>query len=390
MLVRDLPTPALLIEKSRLENNLERMQARAGDHDVRLRPHVKTHKSLTLARMQREAGATGITVAKPSEAEVFVNGGFDDVRIAYPAATGQHLERICSLMDLARISFCVDTLEGARAASDHFEERGMAASVLVEVDTGYGRCGIPWDSRSSVEFVRSVTEMAGIQTVGILTHAGNSYAGPANDAETAYESVQRVAAEEQDRMIDFAKNLYEAGLNLPPRDTFDISIGSTPTMSAFSGRQSDGFRVTEIRPGNYVFNDAIQVALGVARTQDCALTVLASVVSRHRDQRSHERVFLDAGRKVFTSDTGYGTRGFGIAVHSPKTMMPLPHTALGKLSEEHGWLTVPGGATVSVGDRVRVIPNHACVTMHTQERVFLVDGEQVIDEIAIDARGAAT
>ena len=387
MLIRDLPTPALLIEQSRLESNLARMQARASDNGVRLRPHIKTHKSIDLARMQREAGASGITVAKPSEAECFVNGGLNDVRIAYPSVARHHLERIAGLMDRANVSFCIDTIDGARAASDFFESRGLTADILIEVDCGYGRCGIPWDSPDSIDFGAEISRLRGLRIVGILTHAGHSYSGPKTSEEPPNVYVQRVAVEERDRMLTFAKKLYESGIRLPARDRFEISIGSTPTMSAFTNASLDGFSVTEIRPGNYVFNDAIQVALGVARPQECALTVLATVVSKHRDRRSHERLFLDAGRKVLTSDSGFRTNGFGLIVHSPSTMVPLPHALIHKLSEEHGWMEVPGGSTLSVRDRVRIVPNHACVVMNTQNVAYLVSNEKVIREIRIDARG---
>lgn len=387
MLVRDLPTPVLLIEQRRLENNLESMQVRATDNGVRLRPHVKTHKSVELAQMQRKVGASGITVAKPSEAECFVNGGFTDVRIAYPAVARHHLERIAGLIDRARISFCIDTIEGARNASEFFESRGISAEVLIEVDCGYGRCGVLWDSDDSIGFVEAVAALKGLQITGILTHAGHSYSGPVSDDETPREFVSRIATEERDRMLAFACRLYEARLKLPSRDEFEISIGSTPTMSVFTNTTADVFAITEIRPGNYIFNDAMQIALGVAKPQECALTVLATVVSKHRDVRSHERIFLDAGRKVLTSDTGFGTNGFGIVMHSSTTMTPLPHARVTKLSEEHGWMEVRGGSTLSIGDRVRVIPNHACVVMNTQTQAYLVSGTKVVREIQIDARG---
>jgi D-serine deaminase-like pyridoxal phosphate-dependent protein len=390
MLIRDLPTPALLIEQSRLESNLARMQARASDNDVRLRPHVKTHKSIDLARMQRESGASGITVAKPSEAECFVNGGLNDIRIAYPSVARHHLERIAGLMDRATVSFCIDTMEGARAASDFFESRGLTANILIEVDCGYGRCGIPWDSPDSIGFGVEVSRLRGLKIIGILTHAGHSYSGPAVAAESPSAYVQRIAIEERDRMLALAKRLYESGIRLPSRDKFEISIGSTPTMSAFTNASIDGFSITEIRPGNYVFNDAIQVALGVARPQECALTVMATVVSKHRDRRSHERIFLDTGRKILTSDSGFRTEGYGLIVHSPTTMAPLPHAVINKLSEEHGWMEVRGGSTLSVRDTVRIIPNHACVVMNTQNVAYLVSNEKVLREIRIDARGLGT
>ena len=265
MNIRDLPTPSLLIEQSRLESNIERMQARADDNRVALRPHVKTHKSIALASRQRNAGARGITVAKPSEAAVFVNEGFDDVRIAYPMISSHQLDEVCSLTDRARLSFCVDTMEGATLASNHFAERGRVAEVLIEVDAGYGRCGLPDDDDGSVQLAKEIADLPGLNVIGILTHAGHAYGGPTDD-ESVDGRISRISAEERDRMLSFATKLYQSGASLPNREDFEISIGSTPSISKFSNRSVEGFTVTEIRPGNYIFNDAIQVALGVART----------------------------------------------------------------------------------------------------------------------------
>ncbi len=391
MLIHELPTPCVLVEESRLANNLAEMAARAADNNVRLRPHVKTHKSVALAKRQLASGAIGITVAKPSEAEVFVHAGFSDIRIAYSVATEHHFERIASLMDRSRISFCIDTMEAARSASEFFSARGLTAQILIEVDCGYGRCGVEWDDRESVDFVRAVASLPGLHVVGILTHAGHAYGGPSQIDSSVSASVKRIAEEERDRMLVFASSLFDAGVLEIEREHFEISIGSTPTMSVFRNVARNGLTVTEIRPGNYVFNDAIQVALEVAPLRDCALTVLTSVISRHRNPRdSHERLFLDAGRKVLTSDTGYRTNGYGIVLHSASKMHALPHARIGKLSEEHGWVDVPGGSTLAVRDRVRVVPNHACVVVNTQRSIYLVDGEQVVREISINAQGCVT
>ena len=391
MLIHELATPCVLIEKSRLDSNLAAMAARAADNDVQLRPHVKTHKSVVLARMQLESGAKGITVAKPSEAEVFAHAGISDIRIAYAASAEHHFEKIADLMDRSRVSFCIDTMEGAREASAFFNARGLTARVLIEVDCGDGRCGVVWDDRGSIDFVRSVSSLPGLQILGILTHAGHAYDGPGPDDASSHASVARIADEERDRMLAFASILLNSGAVRIDRDHFEISIGSTPTMSAFHNVSRDGLRITEIRPGNYIFNDAIQSALGVAPLRNCALTVYSSIISKHPDPRgSHERVFLDAGRKILTSDTGYGTDGYGVILHSASTMTPLPHAHLDKLSEEHGWVDVPGGSTLAVRDRVRIVPNHSCVVMNTQRVAHLVDGEHRIREIAVDARGCVT
>jgi len=158
-------------------------------------------------------------------------------------------------------------------------------------------------------------------------------------------------------------------------------------MAAFENAERGGFRITEIRPGNYVYYDAMQVSLGAATLDDCALTVEATVVSRHRDRSGQDRLYLDAGKKVLTADTGALTEGYGIILYNPADMVPHPHARLTGLSEEHGWVKVRGGATFGVGDRVRIVPNHACVTVHTQDTFYLVDDGEVVDELPVDARG---
>jgi D-serine deaminase-like pyridoxal phosphate-dependent protein len=386
MLIDDLPTPVLLIEEHRLENNLARMAARASENGVSLRPHVKTHKSVSLARRQMAHGAAGITVAKPGEAEAFVQAGIDDVRIAYPLVSTHRLEAVAAMMRSARVSFCVDSTEAAYAASQFFASNDLKAGVLMEVDTGYGRSGFRDNESASIRAAAEIARLPGLRLEGLLTHAGHSYHGP-RKGETLAEALGRVSNEERDRMIAFACTLREAGVKGATPGNLELSIGSTPSMAAFNNVEKNGFTITEIRPGNYLFHDAMQVALGVAGIADCALTVLATVVSRHRDRSGKERLFIDAGKKVLTTDVGYGTPGHGLILFNSATMETLPHVQITGLSEEHGWVQVSGGSTLKIGDRVRVVPNHACVTMHTQDQAYIVDGDRVVEKIAIDARG---
>lgn len=390
MHIEALPTPCVLVDRPRLQRNLARMQDKANAQGVRLRPHTKTHKSIALAQMQVDAGAQGLTVAKTGEAEVFVEAGFDDVRLAYCIVGTDKHQRLLNLMDRARISFCVDTPAGAQAASDFYDRHGHTAEVLVEVDGGYGRCGVRWDDPDAVDFVRFVAGLPGLRLVGLLTHAGQSYHGPQDLQETAAAALQRTSREERDRMLHLAARLAEAGVPGVDPATFDLSIGSTPSMRYFENAEQGGFRITEIRPGNYVFNDAIQVGLQVARLDACALSVYTTVISKHRDYSGKERVFLDAGKKVFTSDVGYNTHGFGTLLYSARTMQPLPHAHLDALSEEHGWVHVPGGATLDVGDRVRVVPNHACVVAGMRQELYLVEADAVVGTLSVDALGKVT
>lgn len=384
MILDDLPTPCLLVERSRLEANLQAMQSRADDNKVRLRPHIKTHKSIPLARMQVGLGARGVTVAKVGEAERITRGGFDDIRIAYPVVGDDKLERILALRETARISFCVDTAAGARMASDYLSAKEIELEVLLIVDVGAGRCGVDPDDDRAVRLARDVAEMPGLNLSGILTHAGQAYKGP-GDGETKEAALRRVSDHERDVMLRFAGRLREAGLAEPA--SFEISVGSTPTARVFEERELGGFRVTELRPGNYVFYDAMQVALGSARLDECALTVLTTVVSRHRNRSGRERLFADAGSKTVTSDTGALTEGYGQLLYNARRMQPMPHARITNLSEEHAWIEVAGGSTLEVGSRIRFVPNHACVCMNLQDVVYVVDGENVVDSWPVDARG---
>ena len=386
MTVDDLSTPALLVDATRLHKNLDAMQTTADENGVRLRPHAKTHKCSALARRQVKNGAAGLTVATVQEAETFVAAGIDDVRIAYPVTGRDKHARVQALRSDSRISFTVDTVRGAEQASAVYADHDPV-DVLMEVDVGHGRCGVPWrHDEAAVHLARRITDLPGLSLTGILTHAGQAYDGP-TEGTSPKDALERVAGHERDRMLRMAARLAQAGVPAANRETFDLSIGSTPTMAAFENRERDGFRITEIRPGNYVVHDAMQVGLGAASFEDCAITVLTTVVSTQRTADGPNRVFVDAGKKVFTTDTGNGTDGYGRPIADPETMSPAPDLHLDRLSEEHGWLTAPPSSSLRVGDRLRIVPNHACVTVANHSTLHVVDGSDVIDRWAIDAAG---
>ena len=387
MILSELPTPAILIEKSRLESNLAEMQSRATREGVVLRPHTKTHKSVYIASRQRDLGAQGLTVAKMGEAETFAAAGFTDIRLAYALYGDEKYARVSALLPTCRISFCVDTKEGAQAASDFFSKAGQVVDVVIETDIGYHRCGVLWDEAESATFAKWVDGLPGLRVCGILTHAGHAYYGPQSEGETLSESLQRVSNQERDRMLEFAVSLRNAGVKAAVDGSLEISIGSTPSLRYFQNKTHEGFRVTEIRPGNYVFHDQTQVNLGVCGWENCALTVHATVFSKHKNDDSSERLFLDSGKKVLTSDGAYKAEGYGRILYDSKAMVPMPHAVINALSEEHGWVRVRGGSTLNVGDTVRVVPNHSCVVANTQPVMYLVDGDEVVSTISVDAQG---
>ena len=382
MLVSDLSTPALLVDAARLAANIDRMQGQADAAGVALRPHAKTHRTAEIAAMQTDRGARGLTVATLDEAEAFAAAGFRDLRLATPVAGPQKLARIAALLDAGvRVTFTVDTEAGARLASAAFAGRTEAVGVLLEIDTGQHRCGVPL--ATAVALGQAVAALPGLALVGVLTHGGHGYDGPA-PGETPRDALVRAMESERDGLLDAAARLGAAGLL--DSTTAEISLGSTPTFSVFEPATRDGFRVTEARPGAYVFGDAQQVALGAVDLRDCALMCLATVLSKRRFDDGTEQAIVDAGKKTLTSDTGAGVDGFGTVLYSPRTMVENMHARVVRLSEEHGTVETPGGLIYDVGDPVFLVPNHACVAVATRRSLFAVDGDEVVGEWAVLAR----
>ena len=387
----DVPTPAVLVCARRLERNLERMAAKAARERVELRPHAKTHRSIALASKQRSHGAAGLTVAKVGEAEVFAAAGFDDLRVAYPLVQRQQFERLIRLQEAGtKVSFLADSREGVEQAKNVFRECGAKGRVLIKVDCGYGRVGIPWHDPGLEDLARLIDDAESLELVGVLTHAGQSYDGPSAPDESKAEALARYAELERDRALEAASRLAaqrrSRGLGLPP---LEVSIGSTPTLSAFrNASHPSGLTVTEVRPGNYVFNDMTQVALGAATLEQCALTVLATVASVQEDEQGRRHV-VDAGRKVLTSDLRFGADGYGQLLEGLDGRRPIEGARLPKIAEEHLQVRSPS-TSFTVGDRLRIVPNHACVVVSTQSQLWLETEAGALEAIAVDARGRST
>ena len=357
--IDDLPTPAVLIELPVLEANIARQAGRAREAGVALRPHCKTHKSPQIARMQLAAGARGISLAKTSEAEVFAREGLDDIFLAYPVVGLGKPERLLALSEKIRLSVGVDSVEGAEALSVVFARSGRRLDVLLKIDCGYGRVGVPPENAAAL--ARGIGKLPGVALTGVFTHGGQAYT-----AETPGQTA-KAADQEGQSVVDAARALADAGL---PVKT--ISVGSTP--SARLVMKVPG--VTECRPGNYVFHDRSQVALGACEPSDCAMTVLATVVS----VPSLERAVLDAGSKTLSTDPlRPGGPGYGLVLGS--------QSRIEKLSEEHGVVAVAPGDSFRVGQRVRILPNHACVISNLHDRLYGVRAGSVETEFAVAARG---
>lgn len=358
MNVDELETPSLLFDLDVVERNVAEMAELARSAGVRLRPHTKTHKCPEIARMQLDAGASGITVAKLGEAEVMLDGaGVEDVLIAYPIWGDDKLRRLRELRERARVLVSLDSVEVAEGIG-RVAGSGGPVEVLVEVDTGHHRLGRP-PGEPTAQLVAEITRVRGIEVLGLLTHAGHAYQAPPDE-------LAAVAKLETEDLVRTAELCERAGV--PIRE---ISVGATPTVRAEAG--SPG--VTEVRPGTYVFNDVQQLRLGVATEAACGARVLATVVSRPDE----ERFVIDAGTKCFTSDGGDGPPfpGRGVVAGRPDLVLDF-------LTEEHG---VGHGPNVRIGDRLEAIPLHVCSTVNMFDVAYGVRGGVVERELAIAARG---
>jgi D-serine deaminase-like pyridoxal phosphate-dependent protein len=368
-----LRTPFVAVDRARLERNIAAMQARAKAAGVRLRPHAKTHKSPAIAQRQIEAGAIGICCAKLGEAEVFAAAGIGDIRLPYPVHPS-NADRILALMAHATLSIIVDDVGVARAWSDLMTAAGKRLRVLVKVDVGFHRCGIDPDRPDVVLTIREIASLRGLEFLGLLSHAGHAYLAKSREA------IEAMATTEIEILTRIAAALREAGTPVA-----EISVGSTPT-ARFIGSQKG---VTEMRPGNYVFVDRTQVGLGAARLDDCAQSIVSTVVSRP----APDRAIFDAGSKTLTTDgvRGFGDEtGYGLVYPSLSALRPDPSIHIERLSEEHATVRIPATSTLAIGDRVRIIPNHSCVVTNLADELVLVDVETVVERLPVAARGKNT
>jgi len=352
-----LDTPALIVDLDRLDGNIARWAAFARDAGVRLRPHGKTHKCVEIARRQLAAGAVGLSLAKIGEAEVMARAGVGDIFLAYEVVGGPKLPRLMALAREIRIRVGVDSVDGAEALARAAGDAGLRLDVLIEVDTGLGRCGVrPGEDLAAL--ARQVARLPGLRIAGIFT-----YRGYRPDLEAA-------GREEGEVMVREADRLRKAGIEIE-----EVSVGSTPTGRS-AGRVPG---VTEIRPGTYVFNDAMQVRWGAATPEECALAVLCRVISRP----ARDIAVLDAGSKVLTSERGpFSSRG-----DSHGVIRGYPDCQIDRLWEEHGRVQLTEDARrLRVGDLVEVIPAHVCPTVNLAEHLVCVRQGRVVGTWAVAAR----
>lgn len=349
--LEDLATPALLLDLDRLEANLELMRGRAETLGVRLRPHVKTHKCLEIARMQRTAGAAGITVATLEEARAFAADGFTDITWAFPLNTSR-MGEVVELADVLGV-----TVESDEAV-DALERARRNFRVWLEVDCGYGRTGVDPESERALALAGRIADATHLRLAGCLTHSGHAY-----HADSP-ERIVEIAEQERRVMVEFGARLRDAGVAPGV-----LSVGSTPAMSLATSLAG----VDEARPGNYALYDCTQATLGACGLDRPAATVLSTVVSSNPEAG---RSVSDAGALVLSKDLGRDTPPhYGRVYGDPYDSVPDPDIRVVSVSQEHAILST----VRPVGTRVRILPNHACLTVAQFDHFTVVRGNRVMD-----------
>jgi D-serine deaminase-like pyridoxal phosphate-dependent protein len=359
--ISELETPALLIDLDRMERNLSRVAQYAREHQLRLRPHTKTHKIPAIGRKQVDLGAVGLTVAKVGEAEVMVSSGTPELLVAYPVIGASKLHRLMEVARQTRVTVALDSIEAARQLSEAALAAGVTIGVLVETDVGMGRVGVPV-GEPLVNLAREVGQLKGLNLLGVAFYPGHIRSA----GEAFRPQIEKLIGDVQRIGHDF----HAAGL---PLQVF--SAGSTPLL--FESHRFPG--INEIRPGTYVFQDSNCVRAGEATWDDCAVTIMTTVVSTARPGY----VIVDGGSKTFSSDFLAGTTdaSFGRVTEAPEAVFY-------NLNEEHGFLDVRQcGRGFQVGERLRIIPNHVCVAMNLHEQVYGIRGEQVEQVWRVEGRG---
>jgi D-serine deaminase-like pyridoxal phosphate-dependent protein len=346
-------TPAVVIDLDRVERNIARVQALCDKAGVANRPHIKTHKSPVLARMQVAAGAKGITCQKLGEAEVMAAAGLDDILISYNLLGDEKMARLGALLRGTTISVAADNATVIEGLPKAAELAGRPLGVVIECDTGRKRAGVE-TAREAVALAGLIKERPGLTFEGFLFYP----------TEKSWPETQR--------FFDEALEGVRA-MGLEPRI---VSTGGTPNLSNV-GKLAGA---TEHRAGTYIFNDRMMLACGAAAMDDCALNVFATVVSR----AAPERGILDSGSKTLTADTGSLDDGHGL-------ILEYPQARIRALAEEHGFLDLTrSNDRPKVGDVVRTVPNHVCVVVNMVDRLIAVRGDKIVDVLPVAARGRLT
>jgi D-serine deaminase-like pyridoxal phosphate-dependent protein len=356
-----VPTPALVVDRMTLDDNLRRMADRARDAGVALWPHTKTHKTPQIARLQLDYGAEGVTAATVHEAQCFADAGAERILIAYPPVGSWRLEALLDLAETVDVRVVLDGLETVELLDDACRRAGRSLAYLWEVDCGVGRCGTNPGEPTADLVVAAQRRFGHAAFDGLMVFGGHAYIAP-DDA-----GIRAAAEDERNALAQTVEALEARGVAVRAR-----SAGTTPT----SHRLERG-PITEIRPGNYAFYDATQVTLGIATEDQCALAVLATVVARP-DPR---RLILDCGSKALAAERlSPRSTTFGF-------VRDHPELSVQRLFEEHAIVTSDEPIGIPIGARLQVVPNHSCATANLHSRILVAEGGEIVDVWAVTARG---
>lgn len=347
-----LETPAVLIDADVTDANLRRWQERCDRAGIANRPHIKTHRAVAWALRQVELGAKGITVQTVGEAEVMADAGITDLFLTTMTFGAAKLARLGAVARRADLSVVADSQEAVDAVAGAAKAAGASIRVLIECETGAGRCGLA-EPDEIARLAQYIAAQEGLTFGGLMTYPA---AGKRLEGEQLLQAA--IAA------------CKAAGIDVPA-----VSSGGSPDMWLDEGLAP----VTEYRAGTYAYNDRALLSRGTATPEQCAMTVLATVVSRPTPGRA----IIDAGSKTLTSDL-LGLEGYG-------QMLEHPDAVIYQLNEEHGLVDVSRCATPpNVGDRVHILPNHTCVVTNMFDRMFVVSDGNLIGALPVEARGKST
>jgi len=363
--MHEITTPAFLLDRAVVQRNCDRMRHKAQASGVAFRPHVKTHKTVEIGRMQHGGSPGPITVSTLAEAEHFIRDGCRDLTYGVPIAPSK-LQRVAELAaGIDRLSILIDSERALHAIEEVAGSRGIAFDVFLKVDCGYHRAGVDPGSPDSVRLALALARSEAVRFQGLLTHAGHSYNA------TGLDEVRRIAAEESASLTRFRALLADAGLGNGLGEV-RRSVGSTPT-AAVVDRFSE---CDEVRPGNYVFFDAFQATLGSCTLADVAVSILTTVVGSYPERGT---LIVDAGALALSKDLSPETldpqAGYGLVCDLDRNPLPMRLIAL---SQEHGKIATQ--TTLPVGTRLRILPNHSCLTAAMYDRYHVVDGGRIVDE----------
>jgi len=366
MKIAELKTPCLLLEIERVGRNARRVSEIAGRLGVRLRPHIKTHKCVEVARIATAGHDGAVTTSTLAEVRAFAKHGFSDFTYAVPIEPGKFAELIDIIRGGVKLNVLTDDIETSRSLTAFAQRENTRVSTFVKIDCGYHRCGVEPGSEEAVEIPRLISDASHLDFAGILTHAGHSYHARSID------KIREIAKHERDLMTEFAGRLRNDGIDIPT-----VSIGSTPTVNHIDHLHG----IDEVRPGNYTLFDAFQATLGSCGFEDCALTVLTAVTHRSRE---HKTVAIDAGAVALSKDRGPiefdATCGYGRVWDIEGNELGL---RVDSLSQEHGLLKVADGSLfdrLKVGTRLRILANHSCLAAAQHSHFNVLENGSVVDK----------